>query len=342
MTEMQNKETETTGEHLLSFATIAAAAVKLGCLPSETITSAVSGGYSHNRRGLIGYNDQWLFAKEIDPTQLAGDGTQERAWLYKDHACTEMIRTIAPEIVAEWSSLSADGQLMLMSSYRHEDGWVWLPPADSSMHEAYVTNVLATITRLATIHPAETQVDQLGLKPYIRDMIAHDSGIDMIISDPEVRRALSVDYQILEQTTEIATIRHAAQGMQVMLNDQSLLLSLRTAQNRLDQQPQLTLSHGDIRADNIVHNAELQQTKLVDFDWLSLAPEGFDTTEFLIDTARYGVDVLPWAELLNKDLLAATVGYYARRAIEDDDDRQSLRNLKLESAAIAAWLYLHV
>jgi len=56
--------------------------------------------------------------------------------------------------------------------------------------------------------------------------------------------------------------------------------------------------------------------------------------------SRRGVDVTPWINDLNIEMLAATVGFYAKRCLKDPlAVGNTLRDLQAQSAAVALNLY---
>jgi len=50
-----------------------AAAEELSCSSSKAQVMAINGGYSRNRRSLVGYGDKWIFAKEVDHLLIPSD-----------------------------------------------------------------------------------------------------------------------------------------------------------------------------------------------------------------------------------------------------------------------------
>lgn len=111
------------------------------------------------------------------------------------------------------------------------------------------------------------------------------------------------------------------------------------AKTLLDQ-PNDCFGHCDVRSDNIAYNPATKAIKFVDWNWAAYTPAGFGATEFLVDAARHGVDVSPWHENINPQLLVATIGYYAQRCINEPHySGSTLREMQVESAAIALDIY---
>lgn len=59
------------------------AAVRLGVVTEKLEILPVNGGYSLNRRALVGADDAWIFVKEVDIDLLPGEGQEELWWLKK-------------------------------------------------------------------------------------------------------------------------------------------------------------------------------------------------------------------------------------------------------------------
>lgn len=73
-----------------------AASERLDCKPEELIVTSVSGGYSRNRRALVGFDNSWIFVKEVDTDLLSDDGIEELDWLRKDYACVIALQNKVP------------------------------------------------------------------------------------------------------------------------------------------------------------------------------------------------------------------------------------------------------
>jgi len=316
------------------------AAAELGCSSSEVKVAEVSGGYSLNRRALVGYGDKWIFAKEVDHDVLVGDGERELEWLRKDLECTDVLRKIVPEIVPEWEKLTADGHVLLMPSYRVEDGWLWTLPTDATVQRLYIQAIVDATKRLEAVKFGQDDIDRLKLHPYFRDKLALDGGLDLIIKNDEIRNQLENKYDAMAQDKALVNLYPVINKMQELLKDKSALKDLSDKAKSLIHQPNNCFGHCDVRSDNIAYNSSTGQVKFVDWNWASFATTRFGATEFLTDMSRRGVDVTPWIDELNVNMLAAAVGFYAKRCLEDPlAPGNILRDVQAQSAAVALNLY---
>jgi hypothetical protein len=125
-----------------------------------------------------------------------------------------------------------------------------------------------------------------------------------------------------------------------LLNDKLALEDLSNQAALLIKQPNDRFGHCDVRSDNIAYNSSTGQVKFVDWNWASFVAAGFGSTEFLIDMSKCGVDVTPWVDELNIELLAAITGYFLKRCLYDPlAPGNTLRDAQAQSAAAALNLY---
>lgn len=316
------------------------AANKLGCATGDIVTAAVSGGYSRNRRSLLGFEGKWVFAKEVDKSLLPSDGEEEMAWLKKDYECTKLLRQRVPEHVSQWSELAADGHVLLMSSYRKEDGWLWSLPSEQETQYRYIQAVIDATKKFEAMKFSEDEANRLNLQPYFRDKLALDGGLDLVLENDATRDQLIDKYTLMRSDEELSRLYGSIDDMLIFLNDRSAIKEVADHARRLAEQPNDRFNHCDVRSDNIAFNPSTNEVIFVDWNWASYAPTKFGPSEFLSDMARNGVDVTPWVDEVNPELLAAVVGYYAKRSLEDPLLRSNaLREMQAESAAVALSLY---
>lgn len=317
-----------------------ASANELGCNVSDIQIVNVDGGYSRNRRSLVGYADKWIFAKEVDHDVLPGDGVEELGWIHKDCECVNALIGAVPKLVPEWEKLVADGHVLLMPSYRVEDGWSWSLPKTESEQRNYIQAVVDATKKLEGVEFDEGSIEKLNLHPYFRDKLALDDGLTLIIQNEEIRAQLEEKYLAMAQDESLKNLQPAIHRIQLLLKDKTALKDLSIIAASLINQPNNCFGHCDVRSDNIAFNASTNQVKFVDWNWSSFATAGFGATEFLIDMSRRGVDVTPWLDDLNIELLAAVVGFYLKRCLEDPlAPGNTLRDVQAQSAAVALDLY---
>ncbi len=316
------------------------AADELGCLVADLQIKSVSGGYSRNRRSLVGFGDRWIFVKEVDRDLLPSDGAEELGWLNKDCECVNHLIASAPELVPEWEKLVADGHVLLMQSFQESDGWQWQFPSNSDEQRQYIQAVVDATKKFESVKFEQDLIDKLKLHPYFRDKLALDNGLKLIIENAEISNQLIEKYAAMAQDDSLIGLRDAIHKMQDLLTDEKALSELSSKASELINQPNDCFGHCDVRSDNIAYNSSTGQVKFVDWNWASYISSGFGATEFLVDMARRGVDVSPWVGDLNIELLAAVVGFYTKRCLQDPlAPGNTLRDVQAQSAAVALGLY---
>lgn len=305
---------------------------------SDITIHAVEGGYSRNRRAIIEVGDTSLFAKEVDTALLPDDGAVELSWLKKDCALVNELGRLGVSVAPEWAELHLDDHLLLMPSYKKEDGWQWSLPTNDGVRTAYIQAVIDATKQLEVTILAEDLTEQLSLQPFFRDEIALYKGIAPILGDQVLRTRLLDKYTALRDDSQLLAPMH--DEMRATLSSDARLKELQQRATQLAQQPNDCFNHCDVRSDNIAYNERTGEVKFVDWNWASYAPAKFGATEFLIDMARRGVDVSPWFEDMDADLLAATVGFYLIRSLKEPlAPGNTLRDMQAESAAVANHLY---
>jgi hypothetical protein len=302
---------------------------------------SVDGGYSRNRRAIIDVDGKSVFAKEVDIAALPDDGATELGWLKKDYDVVTELAKQGLDVVPDWAELHLDGQLLLLPSYKKEDGWHWSLPEDESMRTSYVQAVVDATKQLEAVELPQELTEKLSLQPFFRDEIAQYEGIAPLFSNEELRNKLIEKYRVLEEKGSHLAVMNAE--MVATLLDDTKLADLQERTARLADLPNDSLNHCDVRSDNLAYNENTGEVKLVDWNWTSYAPKKFGATEFLIDMARRGVDVSPWYDDMSVDLLAATVGYYMIRSLKPPlTPGSTLRDMQAETAAVANYLYQQI
>lgn len=305
---------------------------------SNITVHSVDGGYSRNRRAIIDVDGKSVFAKEVDTTVLPDDGTTELGWLKKDYDVVTELARQGVDVAPDWAELHLGGQLLLLPTYKKEDGWQWSLPEDESMRTRYIQAVVDATKKLEAVELPQELTEKLSLQPFFRDEIAQYEGISPLFSNETLRTQLVEKYKTLEEKGGHLAIMNAE--MVVTLMDDVRLIDLQERTAQLADLPNDSLNHCDVRSDNLAYNEGTSEVKFVDWNWASYAPKKFGATEFLLDMARRGVDVSPWYEDMSVDLLAATVGYYMIRSLKPPlTPGSKLREMQAETAAVANYLY---
>lgn len=322
-------------DKLLTNRALQCAAAELNVDSSELRITPVSGGFSLNRRALVSSGDRTIFVKEVDANLLSDEGERELGWLKKDYAVTRLLQKTYPQYVADWTELADDGHVLMTSSYASSDGWLWQPPTDNSVAERYISTVITAVRELEKIKLPQKLIEELQLQPFVARELGLDDGIDQIIADADIRRRLINNYQkLLPNQLEINQWR--CQAIIELLEKRDELIDISTRAKEFAKQTEDCFNHSDVRSDNLAFNPQTGELKLVDWNWASYAPQGSGATEFLVDMARHGRDVMPWLGELNAEMLASFVGFFLIRSLKPPlKPGDNLRQMQALSAAVA-------
>jgi len=277
----------------------------------------------------------------VDIDVLPDEGKTELAWLRKDYEVINEFAKHGISIVPDWAELHLDGHLLLMPSYKQEDGWRWTLPSGGVARADYVQAVVDATKQLEAAAVPGELTDKLSLQPFFRDEIAQYEGTAPLFADPELRQQLIDRYRRLQDRGG-HLLPMSTQMVETLQSDEALRhLQEQTA--KVAEQPNNCLNHCDVRSDNVAYNDITGEVKFGDWNWASYAPAKFGATEFLLDMARRGVDVSPWHKDMSPELLAATVGYYMIRSLRPPlAPGSTLRDMQAETAAVANYLYLQL
>ena len=322
-------------DKLLTDRALQCAATELNVDLSELRITPVSGGFSLNRRALVSSGDRTIFVKEVDANLLSDEGERELGWLKKDYAVTRLLQKTYPQYVADWTELADDGYVLMTSSYASSDGWLWQPPTDNSVAERYISTVITAVRELEKIKLPQELIEELQLQPFVARELGLDDGIDQIIADADIRRRLIDNYQkLLPNQLEINKRR--CQVIIELLKRRDELIDISARAKEFAKQTEDCFNHSDVRSDNLAFNPQTGELKLVDWNWVSYAPQGSGATEFLVDMARHGHDVTPWLGELNAEMLASFVGFFLTRSLKPPlKPGDNLRQMQALSAAVA-------
>lgn len=316
------------------------AATHLGCSIDDIKLTDVSGGYSRNRRSIAEYNGQYVFVKEVDVDLLSDEGEREIAWLRKDYELVIYLSERGFAGISDWAKLSEDGKVLLLPCYRPEDGWVWTFPEDKAQCKEYIDAVVTTTKQLEVMQITDEDIKKYTMEPFLSDEIGGDMSLTKLADDGEMRGRVIEKLSSMLESGEYDVAKQELRNIISLLGDVSRFDELKKAAEDLLAQPNKYIGHCDVRSDNLAYNTRTKQVRLVDWNWASMVPSNFGTTEFLVDAKKHGVDVSDWEEYLNHELLAASVGFWLSRCLKEPlRPGSSLREMQAVSAAMAYDMY---
>jgi hypothetical protein len=250
-------------------------------------------GYSRQIITLPG--NQSIFVKQHDADKF-NDNEREyhsRRYLLKEHAVYEWLKTTdAHRYIPRRTELSGDTTLT-MDAYRKEDGWQWRVPPDESVRERYIEDALG----------AAESLNQLAHIPSI------EHGVRNTCVSIE-QEGWSV-FESKEQRIREMLAEFGDDGISLA----NKLEELSVAARQIPARPNDSFAHHDFRQSNIAWHP-VHGVRIVDWSWAGPAFEQSDTTSFLIDLAKSGVDITKYMYHINDDHALRLIGFWLSHAVD--------------------------
>ena len=273
--------------------------------PSEllTISPAIGGHMAYCHLLVDGPNDR-LFVKAYDPKQFTDDVRRQHSleYLHKENSVLGYLSENRYTYIPNRFEL-IDHKLIAMDAFRSDEGWNWRVPKSKIQKKQYISDVLIALEKLHSIPLPLTDISrnvastcqvlqQEGWSSInMHSLLKIRQRVDQL-SKKFDKRLQSITIDLLDNLDDM---RSTAQPMKL---------------------PQyLVLSHNDARQANIAWHPDLG-VKLVDWSWADAAPEFADSTMFLIDLAKSGVDVTPYLEkYFDKKYALTLIGFWLAHSI---------------------------
>lgn len=303
----------------------------------------VGGGYSLNRRSIAEFDDKKFFVKEVDDSLVEGNGDTERGWLHKDHQVMELLRTESIDIVPEWSIISDDRNILITTAYPSDDGWFWGLPEDTKLRHEYIITVVDAAKRLETATFSKDDVDRLSLEPYFRDKLSDTKEYNEFINLENRNEKLVQKLESIKPILSEHQLPKILKLIEAVNNNQLIDKIIPEFMASLKSQPNSVFGHCDLRPDNLAYNPSSQKVVIVDWNWTSITPEKFGSTEFLIACAFKGADISEYYGEINKDLLGTLIGFWLMGCLRPNLGKTTkLRDHQAISAAVAYSIYQNI
>lgn len=105
---------------------------------------------------------------------------------------------------------------------------------------------------------------------------------------------------------------------------------------RLPKRPLDSFCHGDMRQSNVAWHPS-EGVRIVDWSWAGNSPSGLDTTSFLIDLAKSGIDISAHREHFAIDQALLLIGFWLHHSTwPTPTDDTTVRQHQIASA-VTAW-----
>jgi ADP-ribose pyrophosphatase YjhB (NUDIX family) len=294
---------------------------------SLTITEAMGGhmAYGHT---LISSTDDHLFIKSYDPAQFTDKVRMEHslAYLKKEHMYLLHLKASGySRIPSRFDFI--DGTALVMDALLPEHGWHWRTPTEASLEQRYINEVLEALRNLNDI-PAPDSECENGICPTLQTLEQEGWQSVNETNKPRIKERVMALSQHFDKPLREATL--------------DMLSSIDKLQQTFGSRvsvKELVLSHNDARQSNIAWHPELG-VKIVDWSWGDPAPQGADSTMFLIDLAKSGVDVSQHLEHFNQDHAITLIGWWLAHSLWATHGGKDTVRMQQAASAVTAYQLL--
>lgn len=209
-----------------------------------------------------------------------------------------------------------DGRTLSMESLEHHAGWHWRAPADNTLQPAYIRDILAALSELShqPIHDLPSFLPDIN---YSHPTLLCE-GWERYLDHQDAI------HQVLLASTQA--------GSRNLLED---LPRLFDAYHTVEQPELSAFSHHDLRQSNIAWHPT-EGVRIVDWSWADAGMPLADTTSFLIDLAKSGIDITPYRNYFDPAHALLLIGFWLEHSTwpTQTDDRR-VREHQLTSALAA-------
>lgn len=271
-----------------------------------------SGGHMGYERTVVSLpNSEKIFIKRHNAARFS-DSIRERHsrnYLQKEFAVYRQLSSQSPYI-AECRELIEDHTLVL-TAYDPRDGWHWRAPQEPELQKRYIRDVLTALKEIE----AMAFKDASDIPPAHQSFVYEGWG-----QYDHTREQIAV----LLATTAIPSADILRDGIEALYAEYLT-------------QPEQSLeyfAHTDIRQSNLAWHPN-HGVKIVDWSWAGPSDSGLDTTSFLIDLAKSGIDIQEYMDDFNPLHARRMIGFWLGRAILPAHHDTSVRDHQLASAITA-------
>lgn len=276
------------------------------------ITQAKGGHMGYTRLVASIPDGRRIFVKRYDAHKFSDPVRAEHSkrYLRKEHHVYTQLQHATPHIPRRIELI--EDHTLLLEAYDARDGWHWKAPTDIEMRRAYIEDIIEALHALGPI--SYKAFDEIN--PTYQTI--YDEGWGAF---PTQRKSVIAKLR----ASDIAGCDELADHIDELYK-----------QAMTHEMPELThFAHYDIRQSNIAWHPE-HGVRIVDWSWADHAPQGMDTTSFLIDLAKAGHDVNGYLEDFNPDHALLLIGFWLGHSIwPTPTSDQTVRTHQMGSAITA-------
>jgi len=281
------------------------------------------GGHMAYDYALLEHEGEPYFIKHHDSATFTDPEreTHSRLYLSKESATYDHLHEQGFVSIPRHHELLGDTTLLL-EGLPPEQGWYWRAPTGNSTHD-YIQDVLASLATLETIGQPE---NCYPITPtYLSFNEEGWSTLHFTDNGDHVRQKIrEIRHQLHTKTAEAVD----------ELGKQIEVLAMHFTQPHTSCFT--AFAHHDARQTNIAWHPE-HGTRIVDWSWAGAGLPKSDSTSFLIDLAKSGVDVNDYLdEYFNPDHAMTLIGFWLGHSIwPTRPGNESVRLHQIASAATA-------
>ena len=267
----------------------------------------VDGGFTNAKRGIISLpDDKKLFIKiGVDPI------TNE--WAKKEVSIYKALRKYGYNYLPELLSTNKDETGFALEILDSVNGWQWETPWSNER----LTKTLEAMDALAEIpiNIFESKIfggdpDDINVNPWIMPDLDNEA--------KEILIDKLINIGINKLVSELETLRKE--------------FSFASSDKRM--------VHYDVRRDNCAWHKELNEVKLIDWNWLHLGSREIDVNALLVNVYKSGLNpLMNFSSRLDRGALLWLCGYWLSSSIKPGEssmsDHVSLRSYQFDSAIAA-------
>lgn len=296
----------------------------LGLEPSHTQMAPIKGGHMSYSKSVYSNDSEKIFVKKFvaraDLTKL--QSTHAIAYLHKENKIINQLSGL--DISPEFSELISSNSLIL-PAYTEESGWFWEAPEDTELLENYISSILSVLSEKES---ATVDFENVDILPSQQTL--ESSGWQKLTKLPDLKS------QITDKVAQFKSVLHPItvnSGHDLIENIGDLINQYRPVSSK-----ELTaFSHHDARQHNIAWHPDLG-VRIVDWSWAGLGLPNSDTTMFLVDLTKSGIDVSEYLDqYFNPDHAHILIGFWLARALEPPSKSNPEVRLHQLASAITAY-----
>lgn len=297
----------------------------LGLLPEMTVSHEVSGGHMAYHRTVYTNDSEHIFIKKCKDIPGMSDQQKKHALSYLEKEFSIINQLSTQDYIPEFAELRNNA--LIMPAYLPSHGWHWQIPQDTDARLNYIQHILKVLSEKENLQIDYTHAD-------IEDTVQtlQLNGWEKLTQQPDLLAAIQNAYQKFKDK-----LQPDSQILATSLLDNITKLA---AEYRPIKDTQLTaFSHHDARINNIAWQTN-GQLRIVDWSWAGMGLPLSDSTMFLIDLAKNGVDISDYVDGYFSDKHAFILtGYWLARSLEPSSHNPEVR-LHQFASAISAYSLL--